>query len=88
MTNQLPIVRFKRGWIEMQLDGTWQASGPDTEPFAKIATLMSQPPLYVYSPSHGSYGARIATKVAKAFQAKLVLPKVPTDEKPPEGIVF
>lgn len=89
MSDQLPVVRFRRGWIRIRLDGSWQASDRGTEPFAKIATMLSRPPLYRYSPSHGSFGAEIAARVAKLFRAELIMPKAAaSDDEPPEGVVF
>lgn len=63
----------------------WVPSDLGLEPYARIANLLSRPPLYEYSPADGAYGFRIGKIVADKLQGKLLLPKL---EESNEGVIY
>lgn len=58
--------------------GVWSCDDEDLEPLVQWANIVSAPPYYDYSPSHGMYGARIASQVAMQLDGELWLAPVST----------
>ena len=82
----LAKILFGDEFLELTMAG-WEPSAPDLGTLASLANKLSAPPFYEYSPSHGSYGALLASKVQEKIGGKLEIPQV-EEGKPDPGIVF
>lgn len=80
-------IYFGDEYIELSLKGEWVPSDAFLRPLASIANVLSRPPFYEYSPSHGGYGPLLANQIAKRLGGKVSIP-VSKEEKPPKDIVF
>lgn len=85
----LPSVRFGDETISLKMDGTWEPSDDSVRVFARAADVLSRPPLYEYSPSHGSYGFRLSRIVASKLGGELELPtQRDGSDLAPDDVVF
>ena len=83
----LARIHFGEESISLGFGGIWTASSAVVEPLARMATMLSQPPFYEYSPSDGGYGGLLAAQVVRKLGGRQELPE--REEGPePVGVVF
>lgn len=86
----LARIRFGDGFIGLQAGGNWIASTEELETLASMATAVSQPPFYEYSPAHGAYGGLLASMVHERLGGVLEVRRITGESKSADeaGIVF
>jgi hypothetical protein len=80
-------IEFGDRFIELH-DGTWIPSDESLQPLANLATTLSRPPFYEYTPDHGAYGPLLAKKVSEKIGGEVVLPETEETMEPPPGVMF
>jgi hypothetical protein len=67
--------------------GRWQTVVPELEPLAAMATLLSGPAFYEYSPADGLYGARLAGQIVARLGGVVELPPLPEGAPEPVDVI-
>ena len=86
--NFVAKINFGDESIQLNLDGRWHPSSEEVGSLAKVANVLSKPPFYEYSPSHGSYGPLLASNVVKKIGGEVELPPSDGGQEPDPDVVY